>query len=530
MYDCPNCGGNMLFDIPSQQLKCSHCDSLMDPYQYKYSASKDASDSELYEVTIFTCPQCGGEIMGSDTSAAEFCSYCGASTILHSRISNERKPGYIIPFQKTKEDCKQAYAALLKKAIFLPNDLKNPAYIDSFRGIYIPYWTYYIRQDGPISLDGEHSHRSGNYIYTDHYKLGGDLHAYYKGLSYDASSSFDDKISFDIAPFDVQGMKEFNPTILSGFYADTSDVDCNIYIEDAISFANENTADAIKKCYTGVDIKMPVGDVAMTNSFYTHCEAIDSAMFPVWFMSYRYKDRVAYSVINGQTGEAVADLPVDIKKYCLASLIMALPIFLIMNFLVTMKPATAMLLAAVLAVVTSIIQYTELKAIHDKDNKSYDKGYLYKRGELGQNRTESIVQPKKVKKPKDASSIIATIIIIAFTTGIWVIPAVIALADSPLLYLACAVISLIVMCMSFKYYGKIGKHRGFPTFIFSFAATLFSFFLAVTNPASDVWYYAVTVILLFLVVIANVSIINKYNILTTRKLPQFDRTGGDNRA
>ena len=38
----------------------------------------------------------------------------------------------------------------LKKAIFAPKELKDPKFIDGFRGIYMPYWTYYVTQKAPI--------------------------------------------------------------------------------------------------------------------------------------------------------------------------------------------------------------------------------------------------------------------------------------------------------------------------------------------------------------------------------------------
>ena len=57
MYECPGCGQNLRFDIPSQMLKCTHCDSLYDPYQY--NAGEDAKESVNFDVTVFTCPQCG---------------------------------------------------------------------------------------------------------------------------------------------------------------------------------------------------------------------------------------------------------------------------------------------------------------------------------------------------------------------------------------------------------------------------------------------------------------------------------------
>ena len=57
--------------------------------------------------------------------------------------------------------------SLMKKAIFAPKELKDPKFIDGFRGIYMPYWTYYVTQKAPISLPAKRSHRSGDYIITD---------------------------------------------------------------------------------------------------------------------------------------------------------------------------------------------------------------------------------------------------------------------------------------------------------------------------------------------------------------------------
>ena len=38
------------------------------------------------------------------------------------------------------------------------------------------------------------------------------------------------------------------------------------------------------------------------------------AMLPVWFLTYKNKKRVFYSVINGFTGKMFAGIPVDVKK------------------------------------------------------------------------------------------------------------------------------------------------------------------------------------------------------------------------
>ena len=54
MYQCPGCGGRLVFDIPSQQLMCDHCGTKYDPYAI--SKEQDAEESQEYDVTVFKCP------------------------------------------------------------------------------------------------------------------------------------------------------------------------------------------------------------------------------------------------------------------------------------------------------------------------------------------------------------------------------------------------------------------------------------------------------------------------------------------
>lgn len=437
MYACPNCGGNLKFDIPSQQLGCEYCQTKVDVYSFEDKNPATEKQTE-FEATVFSCPQCGGEILSTDTSAAEFCTFCGASTILHSRLTNEKRPNYIIPFQKTKDDCKAAYHAMMKKAFFAPDALKDPKYIDGFRGIYMPYWAFYITQDGSFSLKGTKSKRRGDYILTDHYLLTGEMDAYYKGLSYDASSSFDDHISEKIAPYDVKGMKEFTPAFLSGFYADTADVDPKNYENDAKNIAISTSTNAIYREFNGVRLD----SILSPDSLNTQVKEVDSAMFPVWFMSYRNAGRVAYATINGQTGKVVADLPIDVQKYVKGSLLLALPIFVLLNLLFTITPFTLLIITAMLAIISLFVYTYEIAEIKKK---------------------ESI----KTKKSALISTISAIII--------------------------CAVIGVL-------------------------------------QPVNDIFYYGAVILSLMAIFYSFKDIIECYNILSTRKLPQFDRTGGDDRA
>ena len=133
-------------------------------------------------------------------------------------------------------------------------------------------------------------------------------------------------------------MKAFTPSFLSGFYADTADVAPSIYQGNAETHAQEQTLRQVKTIpdFKPYDISATMGE---NDSFHTETKEVDSTMFPVWFMSYRNKDRVAYVTVNGQTGKVVADLPIDPTKYILGSIILAIPLFLLLASFVTLLPS-----------------------------------------------------------------------------------------------------------------------------------------------------------------------------------------------
>ncbi len=482
MYECPNCGGNLKFDIASQMLKCDYCLTTADPYVI--TKDRDAEENSDFDVTVFTCPQCGGEILSTDTSAAEFCSFCGASTILDSRISKEYRPAHIIPFKQTKDDCKKAYISRMKRAVFAPDELKSEKHIDSFRGIYMPYWSYHISQKGTVSLKGQKSFRKGDYIYTDHYSLSGKIDAEYKDLSYDASSSFADNISEKIAPFDVKDQVDFTPSFLSGFYADTADVGSYPYKEDVLKLANTTSYNQLKKdaAFSGISFSSKNTE-NLSQSLCTEYHPPKRVMYPVWFMSYRKGDRVAYATVNGQTGKVAADIPVDIKKYILGSLLTSIPIFILLNFLFTIRPGTALFYSILLSVASFIIYWSEIIKIIHKDQRDDDRGYLFLHT---QNDSDDAKENKKVLNSITLSTL--------WTYSFW------------------------------------SKKCKIPGFIGSFIAILAALLIFICNPISDIWYYSGTIIAFLGILFTIMAIIQKYNILATRRLPQFNRKGGNDNA
>lgn len=527
MYQCPGCGGGLRFDIATQNMKCDQCETLVDPYSLNIKEGAE----ESYDATIFTCPHCGGEIISTDNSVTEFCSFCGAHTVLESRLCHIKKPNYIIPFKISKEECKKIYLKHLGKSFFTPRSFKNAECIESFRGIYMPYWAYHVEQNNFAVSKAHDSYRRGDYIITDHFNLEYEVDAYYKGLSFDASSSFYDSISETIGPFDVKNMKEFHPAILSGFYGDTMDIPSEVYCPDAFEYANSVTFGELDNLpeFRKLTVEEPLDYDIRNYTLNTRLASIDSTMYPVWFMSYRNKGRVAYATINGQTGRISTDLPISTFKYFLSSLLISVPIFLILSLLATFTASATLGISAILGIISVIIYSCEINAIAKKDSFTDDKGYMHKKGRYIKNKAN------KAQASKKASSLVSKVFLIIFIS-IFVLsfglPILKMISDEIPLGIVTSLIAIVVTIINLSISSKKCKNlmqRFSPAMhIFNIAAYGISLLISVANPVSDIIYYIAVGIVLIAVVCTNFSIINKRNIRATRKLPQFNKTGGDN--
>ena len=450
----------MKFDIATQKLVCEYCANSEDPYAHPDGTQAKEDDS--FDVTVFTCPQCGGEIYSMSTEATQYCTYCGSQVMLEGRLVNQNRPHRIIPFQKTKEDCKKIYQEVTKKALFAPRELKDPEFIDKFRGIYLPYWVYDYAQNGTVRLKG--TRERGNK--TEYCDLSVDVDNTFSGITFDASSSFDDTLAAQIAPFKAQNMMDFTPAYLCGFYADTADVPEEVYEMAAETLVNEEAMDRIRAKFGDIHVDS-IPD--KTGSFHTVKTGQTAALLPVWFLTWRSGDRVAYAVVNGETGKMAADIPVDPKRYLTGSLLLALPIFLLLLFMPVMTGGTVLTASMVLGIFSAVMFSRSLYKMTRHEQRSDDLGY---QATVGKN----LDQNKKAAEAKK------------------------------------------------KVYGA-----GIRLELFLVAAAIaFGGWIMLTSPVSDAWYYAGSTVIMAMICLLALKMINRYNLLATRPIPDFhDRKGAE---
>ena len=339
MIHCPTCGAGLRFDIKTQQMACDYCNNHFDINHIHDNKNDAAKGETAFESYVYICPDCGAELAAGDkTDAIGFCPYCGGSSMLYDRICVEWKPDFVIPFRVSKEQCKAAYLKEVKKHPFVSGKYKKPELIESFRGIYMPYWYYDGIANGSYSVEekkdsGSHVSVYEQVYYFDNY--------YLTGVEHDASSNFDDHISERLEPFPGMNKKPYHPGYLSGFYAEISDINKDeykdyaeeIFHDYALSRQNKNK---IKK-----------------ENVKTKVEALQCGLHPVWFMSYRRKNKLTYAAVNGATGKVSADLPTSPLRVMLAALLSSAVLFgliyLIMNLLPSMTAANTLVVCSLIA-------------------------------------------------------------------------------------------------------------------------------------------------------------------------------------
>ena len=554
MIGCPNCGNKLVFDVDSQKMKCRYCDAT---YLISEASkwSKDAleyseDDGQGMEITTFTCTQCGAEISADSDEAVTWCSFCGSPTTLVSRLTRIRRPDCVIPFRRNRQFCADEYKKMARKQIYAPRDLIRRGNAEGFRGIYMPYWTYDIRRSGSVDFRGEVTeHYNSESDCVTKYRVQGDLTSYVSGLSHDASQTFDDYVSERIAPYMLSNQKPFDVCYLNGFYANAADQDDKVYrnrvIGEESELIYEYAATKFHSC--GIKETSVITDLAVEGygagfldggwreikeGNVSEEEGDDQygvvnvdgnrrkmsikgklAMFPVWFMSYRWGNRVSYATMNGDTGKIYAEFPASPKRFMAISALTTIPLFILIYMLYTLKPSYVLFLALMAAVGASGMFRSEVVEIFKKQfhiNTDYG-----------------------TKKKKGSAKFWTIVVILALIF----IPFAELWFEANLgfefrwLYIMIAAIALVVFVVRFfkmrnTYGGIVDVHMD-ATNLWYIAIALAAGLIFFFDPASDAIYYALSLGTVTVVGLSVTELIRSYNILSSVKPKQFNRSGGD---
>jgi len=352
-YQCPACTGPLQFSSDIGKLKCDYCGSeyevayIEQLYTSKEQAAAAAgtetswendmtgaewTEEEAAHMRAYSCPSCGAQVICDDNTAATSCPYCGNPTTVPGNFAGTLKPNYVIPFMLNKETAKAALANHYKGKKLLPKDFATGNHIEEVRGIYVPFWLFDGKSDANITYNATRSHTytSGkqDVTVTEHYSCARSGNVAFEKIPVDGSVKMPDAHMEAIEPYDYSGLAPFSSAYLPGFLADKYDVpaaECNKRANERIRVTTEDALASTVQGYDTVSVA--------TSNIYIHKGAVNYAFFPVWMLNTKWKDKDFLFAMNGQTGKFIGDLPVDRGKFWLWFLIIAAPIFAVLNLL-----------------------------------------------------------------------------------------------------------------------------------------------------------------------------------------------------
>lgn len=331
-HKCPGCSATLKFNPHGQNWVCEYCKSTFTKDELKIAEEKELKATTLADkleknsegMDLYSCPNCGAEIIADENTSATFCVYCKNTAILKNKLVGEFNPSKLIPFYKTREDAIKAFKDLGKGRPLMPKEFSSDKNISEMRGIYIPFWLYDYSVNGNSSGTATKvkTWTTGSYIYTktDTYSVSRSANMKYCKIPVDGSKHFDNDIMNSIEPYDYNKLVDFSHSYLSGFYAEKYDVDLNTAADDSLLRARNSTTDILRK-----DIK-GYSNVALTsNNHNVKLDKSEYVLLPVWMLNIKYKDKMYKFAMNGETGELIGNIPIDTKK----AIIIGIVVFII---------------------------------------------------------------------------------------------------------------------------------------------------------------------------------------------------------
>ncbi len=344
-YTCPNCGADLKFNADEQKFTCEFCQGSFTEEKVKElfrrmneppasvedeeeNDQHDESEREFCENTnLYQCPSCGAEIMADSNTAASFCYYCHNPVILKGRVDGKDKPSKVLPFSFGRDKAIEYFNQWVKDKKYVPNDLVSEKQIEKMTGLYVPFWVADATTNTRMTAMANNirTWTSGGYVYTEtsNFSVLRDVNIEYNGIPADGSKKIEDSVMEAIEPFDYTKLRDFDMSYLSGFFADRYDVNKEeMYPRIHQRMFENNTAVVESSCsYSNMYNKEFKNNVLKIRWNYM--------LLPVWFMTYKYKDRIWEYAINGQTGKVSGELPIDNKKLLRHQILTGLLIFLI---------------------------------------------------------------------------------------------------------------------------------------------------------------------------------------------------------
>lgn len=328
------------FEPGTRALKCQYCGQLneiagsdvaIEELSYAQQLLDLQNAQPTVDAVVIHCDGCGGESTLPDGHASGSCPFCGRSVVATTMTRTVIKPRSLLPFAIKDDRAQQQFAGWLASLWFAPGDLKKYADRGGLKGVYVPAWTYdcstiadYTGQRGEHYWEtqsytafenGKSVRKTRQVRKTRWYPAAGRVFNTFDDVLVLADRSLPDDLRNKLSGWDLPNLVPYDDAYLSGFVAETYQVDLAPGFEIAKQLIEPVIRSTVNSDIGGDEQRIHSLLVQHNNITFKHI------LLPVWISAYRYRDRTFHFIVNARTGAVFGQRPWSAWKIAVLVLI-----------------------------------------------------------------------------------------------------------------------------------------------------------------------------------------------------------------
>jgi DNA-directed RNA polymerase subunit RPC12/RpoP len=269
------------------------------------------------------CAECGANLIVGEHLLTARCPYCASTSVVERERSSDRpRPTFIVPFTWGADRARDRIKRWIgNRGAFAPRAFREAA-IEGLRGVYVPAWLYgavgaadysasigenYTRVETYTTTDskGNTVTRTRVRTYTEWRSLTGRYQGWMVDFLVSASEGLRNEELEAVEPFDLRGLRRYDPRLLAGWIAEEASVDRTACMGDARGEAETRLGRSISAFMPGDSHR----NLRYAAEFSEETAAL--VLLPVWIGSARYgaDEEQVRILMNGQSGEVVGSVP-----------------------------------------------------------------------------------------------------------------------------------------------------------------------------------------------------------------------------
>ena len=328
-FKCGQCGAKLEFKPGTDAQICPYCDHEnpipkseedIKELDFEQYFNQVVNSEETQDRMTVKCDSCGSESTSDPNVTSTECPFCGTNIVSTAKSSKVIKPKSLLPFKIVRREAREAFQKWVKSRWFAPSSLKKMSRMDGrFNGMYVPYWTYdcdtttyytgqrgehyWVTQHYTARVNGKSVRRTRRVRKTRWWPASGTVWNTFDDILVLASRSLPEKYARKLEPWDLPNLEPYADEYLSGFRAESYQVDLPEGFAEAETIMDSAIRVTIRRDIGGDEQRIHTVRTQHNNITFKHI------LLPVWINAYRYKKKVFRLLVNARTGEVQGERP-----------------------------------------------------------------------------------------------------------------------------------------------------------------------------------------------------------------------------